>query len=213
MHSPVWREDCQHEYHFPSDLFIAKLSLWGTVSQIFLDGHHLTDPTSNQVVNQQACGDFVPAALGWHPQVRPTSYPETGQHLSHHLLHGHWILCLIWDHTCVLNEKCPPQACGFESLVLSWWCCLGKLWTLTELEPCWSKWRNGSRSCYFIAQSHSLFFLLPVCGHNVTNQSPSSYHHAFATMMDSGLLKVWAKINIFSIKQLLSCNVNPSTEK
>lgn len=126
-HSQVWREDCQHQHHFSSDLFRDRLSIWLRVSQLFPEGHLLADFTLDQTDNQQACGNFVLAASGCHPQERHTSYPERGQLLIHletgrflnHHPHSHSLLCLIWDHTCALNEKYPLQTCEFEPLLLS----------------------------------------------------------------------------------------------
>lgn len=120
-HKQVWRENCQHQHHFSSDLFRDKLSIWLKVSQLFPEGHLLADSTPDQTDNRQACGNFVLAASGCHPQVRHTGHPEKGQFLRHlekgqllsHHPHSHRLLC---SSGTILVFQMRNLPCRLESL-------------------------------------------------------------------------------------------------
>jgi len=46
-----------------------------------------------------------------------------------------WTQVLIAEGCGGLNEKCPPQPPVLGQLPSRWWCCLGRLWSRSEMEP------------------------------------------------------------------------------
>lgn len=56
---------------------------------------------------------------------------------------GYFLVALINTRYCGLNGKCPSWASVSEHWYPSWWCCLGRLWGLQRVEPCWRKRITG----------------------------------------------------------------------
>lgn len=116
-------------------------------------------------------------------------------HFSNNVNRESDVLWLEWEMS--------PTAHVFEHAVLIWWHCSGRLWRLSEVQPCWMKdwfWQfialpnflhsPLSRSFFSLFLPFSLplplsFSLLPLCTWDVISQSPSP------ATMPWGTLSFW----------------------
>lgn len=56
-----------------------------------------------------------------------------------------WISRAMKEHQCGgLNKKCSPRAYAFAHLVPGCWYCMGRLWNIQEVQPCWKKYYTVS---------------------------------------------------------------------
>lgn len=107
-----------------------------------------------------------------------------------------------------LNVKWPSQAHRFEYLVPSWWCSVGKLCNLQEVESHWVKQVLGGRPWSFRALLLPVYSLLPEWIQSLAG----SCDHAFPAVVD--WLPLELKPKLFSLQVLLSvCLVTAQERK